>query len=134
MIKLPPANPHRERWPSGLRRTPGKRVHWKRCRGFESLSLRNISVLVVSNKIDRKLDIEIKKMQLFRMNLFKLLSIVTYIKKNENIQVVFHNTPASIKPIHIFGKIDFKYIKISVKEAPKQLKTLLEVAKSIQVN
>ena len=32
-----------ERWLSGLRRAPGKRVHWKRCRGFESRPLRQPS-------------------------------------------------------------------------------------------
>ena len=31
-----------ERWPSGLRRTPGKGVHGKLCREFESRSLRQI--------------------------------------------------------------------------------------------
>ena len=31
-----------ERWPSGLRRTPGKCVGVKASRGFESLSLRHI--------------------------------------------------------------------------------------------
>ena len=34
-----------EGWPSGLRRTPGKRVYRvERYRGFESLSLRHLSV------------------------------------------------------------------------------------------
>src|SRR5262245_4437207 len=35
-----------ERWPSGLRRTPGTRVYGKPYRGFESLSLRQSGVLV----------------------------------------------------------------------------------------
>ena len=34
-----------ERWPSGRRRTPGKRVYRKRYRGFESLPLRHHSAI-----------------------------------------------------------------------------------------
>ena len=35
-----------ERWPSGLRRTPGKCVGVKASRGFESLSLRQMKILI----------------------------------------------------------------------------------------
>ena len=39
-----------ERWPSGLRRTPGKCVGVKASRGFESLSLRhNLRGLILAN-------------------------------------------------------------------------------------
>ena len=39
-----------ERWPSGLRRTPGKCVGVKASRGFESLSLRhNLKGLILAN-------------------------------------------------------------------------------------
>ena len=38
-----------ESWPSGLRRTPGKRVGWQRPRGFESVRLRHFSSLL--NKV-----------------------------------------------------------------------------------
>ena len=34
-----------ERWPSGLRRTPGKRVDVRASRGFESLPLCNAKIL-----------------------------------------------------------------------------------------
>ena len=34
-----------ERWPSGLRRTPGTRVYVKAYRGFESLSVRQITLI-----------------------------------------------------------------------------------------
>ena len=37
-----------ERWPSGLRRTPGKCVEVKASRGFESLSLRHVLNYVMS--------------------------------------------------------------------------------------
>ena len=37
-----------ERWPSGLRRTPGKCVEMKVSRGFESLSLRHVPNYVKS--------------------------------------------------------------------------------------
>src|SRR5260370_34187890 len=42
----PSREEHPERWPSGLRRTLGKRVCGKPYRGFESHSLRHYSVLL----------------------------------------------------------------------------------------
>ena len=46
-----------ERWPSGLRRTPGKCVEVKASRGFESLSLRHISNLKkYTEKLRKHLD------------------------------------------------------------------------------
>ena len=51
-----PAQTHRpgliaEGWPSGLRRTLGKRVYGKPYRGFESHSLRQLSLYI--NKLDK---------------------------------------------------------------------------------
>ena len=43
------ANNYLERWPSGLRRTLGKRVSAKVLRGFESLPLYNKSPIPISN-------------------------------------------------------------------------------------
>ncbi len=40
-----------ERWPSGLRRTPGTRVYGKPYRGFESLSLRHLPLIAASNSL-----------------------------------------------------------------------------------
>ena len=43
-----------ERWPSGLRRTLGKRVYFNEYRGFESHSLRHTYVYLLKSKHNRQ--------------------------------------------------------------------------------
>ena len=56
-----------ERWPSGLRRTPGKCVEVKASRGFESLSLRQ-------NKKYNKIN-NLRNFHLLNYEILKLINL-----------------------------------------------------------